>query len=93
MTIFIVAALVIVLSLVATAYIAMKAEMAPLPRVLRFALELAVFAVGILVLDRAVAGFHLDIAPIGRDEGAAIVAAYALLTVLPAWRRLHAQKK
>ncbi len=92
-TIFIVAAIVIVLSLGATAYIAVKAEIAPLPRVLRFALELAVFAVGIVVLDRAVAGFRLDIAPIGRDEGAAILAAYALLTVIPAWRRLHQKAK
>lgn|GEM_PF-2667738 len=89
---FTVAAVVIVLSLAATAYIAVKAGMEPLPRVLRFALELAVFVVGIIVLDSAVAGFHLDITPIGRNEGAVILAGYALLTVLPALRRLHEKK-
>lgn len=91
-TLFIIAMLVVVLSLAATAYIAVKADIPPVPRVARFALELTVFAVGIVVLDRAVAGFHLNIAPIGRDEGAAIVAAYALLTVIPALWRLHAKK-
>ena len=89
---FAIAAIVIALSLAATAYIAAKADMPPLPRVARFALELAVFTVGIFVLDGAVAGFHLNVAPIGRDEGAAIVAAYALLTVIPALWRLHAKK-
>ncbi|MGC8486157.1 MAG: hypothetical protein ACP5O6_11100 [Candidatus Baltobacteraceae bacterium] len=89
-TLFIIATIVIALSLAATAYVAVKAEIPPIPRVARFALELAVFAVGIVILDRTVAGFHLDMAPIGRNEGAAILAAYALLTVVPAlWRLRH----
>ena len=90
---FVIAAIVIALSLATTAYIAAKADMPPVPRVARFALELAVFTVGIFILDSAVAGFHLNVAPIGRDEGAAIVAAYALLTVVPALWRLRRQKR
>ncbi|MDH2909327.1 MAG: hypothetical protein PXZ07_04340 [Candidatus Eremiobacteraeota bacterium] len=88
-----IAGIVVLATLAATAYIAVKSDIAPIPRVLRFALELAVFALGIVILDRAVAGFHLNIAPIGRNEGAAILAAYALLTVIPAWRRMHAAGK
>ena len=92
-TLFIIATIVIALSLAATAYIAVKAEIPPVPRVARFALELAVFTVGIFILDSAVAGFHLNVAPIGRDEGAAIVAAYALLTVAPSLWRLRRQNR
>lgn len=91
-TLVIIAMFVVALSLAATAYIAVKADIPPVPRVARFALELTLFAVGIVVLDRAVAGFHLNVAPIGRDEGAAILAAYALLTVIPALKRLHDTK-
>ena len=43
----------------------------------------------IRIRHSAVASFHLNVAPIGRDEGAAIVAAYALLTVVPALWKLH----
>ena len=90
---FLVAALLVIAALAATAYIAAKSDIPPLPRVLRFALELAVFAVGLIVLDSAITGFHLNVAPIGRDEGAGLLAAYALLTVIPAWRRMHAASK
>jgi len=81
------AAVVVVLCLLATGYIAVRAQIPPRPKVQRFALELAAFAVGVAILDWTVTAFHLNIAPIGVSEGAVILAAYALLTILPAlWR-------
>ena len=51
-TLVIIAMLVVVLSLAATAYIAVKADIPPVLRIARFASELTVFAVGIVLLDR-----------------------------------------